>query len=353
MSNKKVGVLTLHYGLNYGGVLQTYATMQILRALGYSPVIIDRLPDSFSRNYPLRRRFAHPITQRAFYLFRKNELQPITRPVFTSDELSELLSKDFHAVIIGSDQVWRKEVFPVNGDYYMINQQNLPIKKIAFAASTGVGYWQYDAQETEAIATALSKFSGISVREAESVPLFKEHCGIDVKNILDPTLIASPEIYKPLCKKSKLSGKGKLVTYMLDWTDEKHQLANDAAKCLGIDIQHILPIEKKKKGLFSRIINQDVSVYDWVNQIATADFVVTDSFHGMAFSIIFNKQFVVIGNPNRGMARFNSLLNHFGITERLTQSTLPDISQSIDYKQVNPIHNELRKEGINFLKSSL
>lgn len=353
MSNKKVGVLTLHYGLNYGGVLQTYATMQILRALGYSPVIIDRLPDSFSRNYPLRRRFAHPITQRAFYLFRKNELQPITRPVFTSDELSELLSKDFHAVIIGSDQVWRKEVFPVNGDYYMINQQNLPIKKIAFAASTGVGYWQYDAQETEAIATALSKFSDISVREAESVPLFKEHCSIDVKNILDPTLIASPEIYKPLCKKSKLSGKGKLVTYMLDWTDEKHQLANDAAKCLGIDIQHILPIEKKKKGLFSRIINQDVSVYDWVNQIATADFVVTDSFHGMAFSIIFNKQFVVIGNPNRGMARFNSLLNHFGITERLTQSTLPDISQSIDYKQVNSIHNKLRDEGINFLKSSL
>lgn len=353
MSNKKVGVLTLHYGLNYGGVLQTYATMQILRALGYSPVIIDRLPDSFSRNYPLRRRFAHPITQRAFYLFRKNELQPITRPVFTSDELSELLSKDFHAVIVGSDQVWRKEVFPVNGDYYMINQQNLPIKKIAFAASTGVGYWQYDAQETEAIATALSKFSGISVREAESVPLFKEHCGIDVKNILDPTLIASPEIYKPLCKKSKLSGKGKLVTYMLDWTDEKHQLANDAAKCLGIDIQHILPIEKKKKGLFSRIINQDVSVYDWVNQIATADFVVTDSFHGMAFSIIFNKQFVVIGNPNRGMARFTSLINHFGITERLTQNTLPDISQSIDYNQVNFIHNELRKDGINFLKSCL
>ena len=352
-NNKKIGILTLHYGINYGGVLQTYATKETLKQLGYEPIIIDRLPDSFSRQYPLRRRLAHPLTQRPFYLFRKHELQPITRPVFSSEELTELLKEDFYGIVIGSDQVWRKEVFSVSGDYYMIHQQDLPIRKVAYAASTGVGYWQYDARETAEITNSLNKFNGLSVREAESVPIFKEYTGLDVQNILDPTLLAAPKIYYPLLKKAKLSGKGKLVTYMLDWTDEKKRIVEEASKTLNLEVQHILPVEKKRQGILSRIINQDPTVYDWVNQIATADFVVTDSFHGMSFSIIFNRQFVVIGNPERGMARFTSLLNQFGLAHRLTEHHLPDISTPIDYATVNRKHNELRTIGINFLKESL
>ena len=353
MANKKVGILTLHYGINYGGVLQTYATKETLKQLGYDPVILDRLPNTFSRKYPLTRKYAHPFTQRAFYLFRKHELQPISRPVFTSDELTALLKEDYYGIVIGSDQVWRKEVFSVDGDYYMIHQQDLPIRKVAYSASTGVAHWQYDEKETQQIKQALSKFDGLSVREAESVPVFKEHCGLDVKNILDPTLLAAPEIYTPLCKKAKLSGKGKLVTYMLDWTPEKLRIVRETAKQTGLEVQHILPIVNKRKGLLSRVMYQDPSVYDWVNQIATADFVVTDSFHGMAFSIIFHKQFVVIGNPDRGMARFTSLLNHFDITQRLTQCDIPDISTPIDYVKVNKVLKELRTEGVNFLKNNL
>ena len=353
MANKKVGILTLHYGINYGGVLQTYATKETLKQLGYDPVILDRLPNTFSRKYPLTRKYAHPFTQRAFYQFRKYELQPISRPIFTSDELTALLKEDYYGIVIGSDQVWRKEVFSVDGDYYMIHQQDLPIRKVAYSASTGVAHWQYDEKETQQIKQALSKFDGLSVREAESVPVFKEHCGLDVKNILDPTLLAAPEIYTPLCKKAKLSGKGKLVTYMLDWTPEKIRIVLEAAKQTGLDVQHILPEVKKRRGLLSRIVTQDPSVYDWVNQIATADFVVTDSFHGMAFSTIFNRQFIVIGNPERGMARFTSLLNHFGISNRLIQRDLPNISKPIDYNQVNEKLNKLRVDGVKFLKQSL
>lgn len=353
MNIKKVGILTLHYGINYGGVLQTYATKETLKHLGYEPVILDRLPNTFSRKYPLIRKYAHPFTQRAFYLFRKHELQPISRPVFTSDELTALLKEDYYGIVIGSDQVWRKEVFSVDGDYYMIHQQDLPIRKVAYSASTGVAHWQYDEKDTQQIKQALSKFDGLSVREAESVPVFKEHCGLDVKNILDPTLLAAPEIYTPLCKKAKLSGKGKLVTYMLDWTPEKLRIVRETAKQTGLEIQHILPTVNKRKGLLSRVMYQDPSVYDWVNQIATADFVVTDSFHGMAFSIIFHKQFVVIGNPDRGMARFTSLLNHFDIAHRLTQDVMPDISRSIDYVDVDMKLGDLRKTGIDFLKNNL
>ena len=351
--HKKVGILTLHYGINYGGVLQTYATKETLKLLGYDPVIIDRLPDNFSRKYPLRRLLAHPFTQRPFFLFRKNELQPITRPVFSSEELTDLLKEDFYGVVVGSDQVWRKEVFSVNGDYYLIHQQDLPLRKVAYSASTGVAHWQYDERETVEITKALDKFDGLSVREAESVPVFKTHTGLDVQNILDPTLLAPPSIYTSLCAKAKLSGKGKLVTYMLDWTSEKKSIVASACNKLGLNVQHILPSEKKREGIISRLLNQDPTVYDWVNQIATADFVVTDSFHGMAFSIIFGRQFVVIGNPARGMARFTSLLNHFGLAERLTQHEFPNIESPIDYNQVHQVLEQLRFKGIEFLKSSL
>ena len=353
MTRKKVGILTLHYGLNYGGVLQTYATKETLRQLGFEPIIIDRIPEVFGRDYPLRRRCAHPFTQRAFYLFRKYELQPISRPVFTSQELTDLLSEDFYGIVIGSDQVWRKAVFSVDGDYYMIHQQDLPIKKVAYAASTGIATWEYDEQETKEIASALKTFAGISVREEDSVPMIKEHCGVDVLSILDPTLLANPKIYAPLCKKARLSGSGKLVTYILDWTEDKQRIIDQVCSATGLEVQHILPKEKKCKGLFSRIVNQDPSVYDWVNQIATADFVVTDSFHGTAFSLIFNKQFVVIGNVARGMVRFTSLLGQFDLAERLTTDRLPDISRTIDYQSVNKVLNEKRKRGINFLRNNL
>lgn len=353
MTNKKVGILTLHYGLNYGGVLQTYATKETLKHLGFEPIIIDRIPEVFGRNYPLRRKLAHPFTQRAFYLFRKHELQPISRPVFTSDELSSLLSEGFYAIVIGSDQVWRKAVFSVDGDYYMIHQQHLPLKKVAYAASTGIATWEYDERETKEIASALKTFTGISVREEESVPMIKEHCGVNVSSILDPTLLANPKIYEPLCKKAKLSGSGKLVTYILDWTEDKQRIIDQVSSATGLEVQHILSKEKKRKGIFSRIVNQDPSVYDWVNQIATADYVVTDSFHGTAFSIIFNKQFLAIGNKARGLSRFTSLLNKLDLSERLIIDSLNIKMLKIDYDKVNTMIQNYRIEGMNFIKSNL
>lgn len=353
MTKKKVGILTLHYGLNYGGVLQTFAAKEILRQLGFEPIIIDRIPDAFGRNYPMRRLLAHPFTQRAFYQFRKHELQPVSRPVFTSQELTDLLKDGFYGIVIGSDQVWRKGVFSVDGDYYMIHQQWLPIKKVAFAASTGIATWEYDEQETQEIAAALKQFAGISVREQESVPMLHKHCGVDACAILDPTLLADSKIYEPLLQKANTYGSGKLVTYILDWNDTKRSVVEQACAATGLEAQHILPQVKKRKGIVSRIVNQDLSVYDWVNQIASADFVVTDSFHGTAFSLIFNKQFVTIGNVARGMARFTSLLGLFGLTERIAIDYLPDISQPIDYRAVNKVLDEKRTDGINFLRNCL
>lgn len=352
---KKIGILTLHYSLNYGGVLQCYATMQTLRKLGYEPEIIDRLPDSFSSRYPLVRKFVHPLTQRAYSQFRKKELQPTSYTIQSSAQLRKLLeSGEYYGVIIGSDQVWRKEVFSVDGDYFMIHQRDLPIKKVAYSASTGVGFWQYDESETNAITDALRSFDGISCREVESLPLFKEYCNIEVQNILDPTLIADPQIYDSLRKKAKLSGKDKLVTYILDWTNTKQELIDRVGKSKGLTQQHILQRNShRRNGLISRLLHQDPTVYDWVNQIATADFVVTDSFHGMAFSIIFGKQFVVIGNPKRGMARFTSLLRHLNLENRLTESLVPDISKNIDYERVFERLNKYRQQGKSFLQISL
>lgn len=351
---KQVGILTLHYGLNYGGVLQTYATKEILSSLGYSPIIIDRIPAIFGKSYPFKRAFIHPFTQHAFFAFRKNELRPISKPIFSPSELSTFITDSkLYGIVVGSDQVWRKGVFSVEGDYFLIKEQNIPIKKIAFAASMGIGKWEYNEEETQEITSSLKRFDGISVRETESVGLLKSNCDMDATNVADPTIIANPSIYDKLIGKSKTNCKGKLVTYILDWSDTKKEVINSISKSLNLEVHDILKRDYTKRSTIKRIISPSPSVYDWVGSIKSADYVITDSFHGTAFSLIFNKQFTTIGNPERGMARFNSLLGQVGLTNRITTGKETIETNDIDYSIVNHSIDDLRKTGINFLKAHL
>lgn len=349
---KKIGILTLQYALNYGGQLQCYALKEVLRQQGYDAVIIDRIPDAHGKKYVLKRAFAHPLTQKEFAGMRCHELRPMSKPVYSSEGLARLL-RNYDACIVGSDQVWRKAVFSVNGDYFFQHLEMPSLKKIAYAASLGVSEWEYDSGETEAISKALSSFKAISVREQDGVNLLRDHCGIHAQWVLDPTILADSAIYAPLINKSKMDGSGKLVTYILDWTEEKKQIVQDIHQKIGKPRFDINPVVRQHKTLLNRVLHTGVTTYDWVKLISTADFVVTDSFHGTAFSIIFNKQFYTIGNPERGMARFISILSLFGLQDRLIIQPNSLNYEDIDYSSVNKKISHEREESMWFLINSL
>ena len=269
----KIGILTLHYGFNYGGVLQAFALKSVLEAAGHSVKIIDRLPDCFPKDkYLLKRRFAYPLLHPEFSSFSRKFLRDFTAPAFDSATLAKICGREaFDAIVVGSDQVWRKEVFSVSGDYFLEFCDALKCRRIAYAASLGIDSWNRDAAETEAMSRGLRKFDAVSVREASSVGLLKEHCGIDSVCLLDPVLLAGREAFVPLLKAAGNSLHGKVVVYVLDPASqsgmEEHVRSYPADRLLPL-----LPLRREKNpGLWSRLTAHRFSVPEWVAAIAGAD----------------------------------------------------------------------------------
>ncbi len=154
----------------------------------------------------------------------------------------------------------------------------------------------------------LKKFDAVSVREASGINICRNYFGVEALQMLDPTLLLSADDYRGLiCKAHTEPSNGNILVYILDKTPEKVALVEKIAKDKNLipfwldspdEYQSNLPLEKQIK----------MSVEQWLKSFGDAEFVFTDSFHGCIFSIIFRKQFLVFGNPKRGLSRFYSLL---------------------------------------------
>ena len=172
--------------------------------------------------------------------------------------------------------------------------------------------------------------------------------------MLDPTLLLTKDRYIEFIKDYPSLGDHKLLSYILDMNDDKKKILNQVAGDKKLQIMEIdmnysdlgLPLERRVLPSFE----------NWLASFRDADFVVTDSFHACVFSIIFHKDFYAICNPKRGNDRFISLLEMFGLTDRLFNS-LDDINvlklKSIDYESVERKLKEKRQMSLSLLRTSL
>ena len=223
-------------------------------------------------------------------------------------------------------------------------------KRIAYAASFGVDNWEFSSEETRICKELAKSFNAISVREDTGVGLCEEYFGIKAEQVLDPTLLLHSSDYVKLIKEASLQKNNrKLFAYVLDKTPEKIAFVEKVAKEKGLQPNYInLSFGDIREPVKQRILP---SVEQWLSYFYDAEFVVTDSFHGCVFSIIFNKKFVTIGNEERGMSRFKSLLSLLGLERRLC-TNLSDIDSSIligeniDYEMRLSL---LRQKSMQFL----
>jgi hypothetical protein len=369
----KIGILTLPIAENYGGILQAVALYRLLHAQGHEVIllykspylarwkklaieILAKIPFHNYRNiktiykiykaWPNRKGFHGP--------FIENEIFKISKDLYTKKELENFVKKEnFDAVIVGSDQVWRKRY--INDAYYksyfLDFVDGTKTKKIAYAASFGKDHWEGEG-DSEEIAKLLKDFCAVSTREASGVNICRDSFGYnEAKHVLDPTLLMGKAFYTDeIIAKYDTSNipKGGLVTYVLDEAQEKKEIIEFVKKNTELKSLHHL------KGFSDSHIT--LSIPQWVALFANADFVVTDSFHGMVFSIIFEKEFVVIGNHDRGLDRFTSLLSLLGLEDRMVFS-MEDLKDkkidSIDYASVNKILEENKKSSLEFLTGVL
>ncbi len=372
----KIGILTHQLHTNYGGILQNYALQVALIRMGHEVKTIDYTKDlsvrvkclsllkrAFLRlcrksNLPLRgwtfRKEDNIISQHTREFVKQNIKTTQSLP------LSDIkrLNLDFDAAIVGSDQVWRYQYLGENiKEFFFSSFLNVPIK-IAYAASFGTDVWEMPNDMTNTCKELVREFRGVSVREDSGLQLCKEFLSIDAVHVLDPTMLLSVEDYVSLVEKSNISPhSGDLMTYILDKTTEKKQIIKNISESLKLTPIEVLPdktfSEVGHKGLSQCIVPP---IESWLRGFMDAKFVVTDSFHGTVFSVIFNKPFIVIGNANRGLSRMQSLLSLFGLEDRLITSmdhVAEKMNVSIDWGSVNKQWYDLRLKSLNFISNSL
>jgi len=370
MTNKNFAILTLPLHNNFGGNIQAYALANYLKSLGLNVRVINIKKAPLSK-FDLFKLNLKPFIKKylfgrdANFIFTDNEIEYInqkhrsfieenmnlTEPVYSLEVLKKIVANDsYDGVVVGSDQVWRKAYTPNIESYFLdFITDDLKIKKIAYAASFGVDHWEFDESQTKRLKELAARFDFISVREDSGVELFKRVLGFDVKHFIDPTLLLTKSDYLQLIRSTHSSNTGKLFYYILDESDYKSKAIIDLGYKLGKSCFGLENYKKKKSSIFINNLNEFVvpSVQDWLKSFYDADCVITDSFHGMVFSIIFNKPFFVFVNKQRGATRFYSLLRQLNLQNRiLDHGALPVdcLDLNIDYNEVNRKINSIRDE---------
>lgn len=360
---KKIGVLTLPTLTNYGGILQAYALVYTLRKLGYDSWLINRRWNSEHNNllHKIKKVFYHQIVIRKFDKFVEKYIVPRTSEIDTRAKMDSIRKEGFEGYVVGSDQVWRiKNVRGADYNFFLDFTRDDAVKRISYAASFGVDYWddnQDASKSIKEVTPLLKKFDAISVREDSGVRICKDVFGVSATHVLDPTLLINKDEYIANFKLNNVSKKY-LAVYILDMTHEKAEIISKISEELQLPVKYINR-PKKVLGWVPMSISEIVKpgVKQWMQSILEAQFVLTDSFHGMAFSIIFEKQFLVIGNERRGLTRFTSLLNSLDFKQCIiptdSHALTSCLAKSINYNDVIQKKCMLQSNAIKFLLYNL
>lgn len=375
----KIGILTLRLHNNYGGILQAYALQKVLQQMGHDATVIDKsrfikLPlFSFSRYYLyFKRLILKIISDRSLPVRwdkKRNEdmaimstntypfiLKHIKR-IEANDNYSNIKQDDFDAFAVGSDQVWRPMYFGQNiiACAYLSFAKEWNVKRISYAASFGTENWEYTKEQTAECKKLIKLFDAVSVRESSAVELCEKHFDTSAMHVLDPTMLLDASDYIKLFEEANTpQSPGSLMCYILDENKEKQEVVSCIEQTLHLKSFSVnSKYEVAEAPLEERI---QPPVETWLRGFYDADFVITDSFHACVFSILFEKPFIVYGNKDRGMARFNSLLSIFGLENRLitnSDDALRIINEPIDWKNVNAKKKEWQEKSFTFLGNNL
>ncbi|MCA0230351.1 MAG: polysaccharide pyruvyl transferase family protein [Bacteroidetes bacterium] len=370
----KVGILTLPLHINYGGILQAYALQYLLKRMGHEVTIIDKSQKRFIPIY----KWPFSYTKRLFikYILRENQLvfseqyHNKTYPIISQNiqnfikmylqrveinNLSTLKENDFEAIVVGSDQIWRPSYYKKIEEAYLSFAQDWDIKRVSYAPSFGTDLWEYTNIQTKKCKELVRLFDAVSVREKSGVKLCKDYFNIEAVHVLDPTLLLDMEEYIKLINNiNPPLSSGNLLCYILDETDEKRELINKIS-----EEKLLVPFRVNSKAGNHRTPLEDriqPSIEQWLRGFYDAKFIITDSFHACAFSIIFNKPFLVVGNRARGLARFESFLQVFNLKNRLVNSVYEYSLQSlndINWEEVNEILRIQKEFSFQFLSNAL
>lgn len=336
----KINLLTIHYGKCYGAVMQTYATCKLLEESGHDVKVINLVHPQCRKVYLNWRKWADLIREYQFYLFKRNFFSPLTNKSYS---ISGIKLPDADITLVGSDQVWNREITDEFGHTFYLDFVPENQKKIAFCSSFGKSEWVESEQYTSELKEMFKQFHAISIREKSGVEIMRNVFNLDSINLQDPTIGYAN--FKHLIYNEKPLDC--IFTFLLNASDDARLKAKYIADSMGVPLY--------KRNFINRYLFNGPR--HWLTNIYNAKYVITDSFHGLALSIIFRKQFFVFCANHKKFTRLKSLLELLGLTDRYI-STINDFNNRkcslltpIDYVKVDSILMDERIKFQEFITS--
>lgn len=364
---KKVGILTFSYSSNGGSVMQTYALQKTISSIeGYEasvihytktyagkPILGKNVFTKSIKNWTPKnivmwsmQLYAYPRRMRKYEKFFKQYYNGYSDHAYSREELPALAAI-YDKFVVGSDQVWNYNS-PQVDDTFFLDFVEDDSKKISYAPSFGKKNVPEDKQNHAS--QLISKFSAISVREPDGVTIVSELTGREATWVLDPSLLLDKQEYHKLSTPPKK--KGYIYLYLRERSPKLEEFAKKLARAKGLSV-----IKVHNHWLCRRSGMYPVGPHEWLGYMENADYVVTNSFHGICFSIIFEKEFYVDylkKSPTATNARIEGMLNQFGLAKRCI-SDIQDLNSldRIDYLTVNRFKARRQEESLSYLRKAL
>ena len=356
----RIGVVTNFDTKNYGSLLQAFALQRKLEELGADPYVLQKKTSDkrllgarakkflfrSGNNYSLKDKAEIKRAKKAFSI-KNRKLQTFVNENIDvrvcSPKSARLVVGDTDVMIAGSDQIWSSSAGTLS-EFTTLQFVPDRIKRYAFAAS--VGTTELNEESKILLRNGLECFTEVTVRESSAVSLIKDVTSVPVNAVLDPTFLYDEEYWAAIAKKPEVD-EPYIFVYML----RPEPVTLSAALALADKTGY-------KVYLFSnRLINDtrvknvtDAGLEEFLGYIKNADYIVTNSFHGTAFSIQFKKQFVSIAISGSGM-RVTDFLQLVGLQNRIITSAdqIDTIDNEIDWNSVEGVIRAERKRSIEYL----
>ncbi len=386
----KIGVVSCYFQMNYGSMIQALATQMALDKLGYENETINisginkeikrakikyfikaslssdiLLSKAGMAKNVLRKNFSNSdysknseLRKQEFISFYNSNFR-LSKQLSSINELSDYVSKQYSAVVVGSDQLW----LPGNiaADFYTLNWVPDSVNKISYATSFGQSVLPKDSAKKAEV--FLKRINHISVREESGQNLVKTIADRNVPVVCDPTLLFTGEEWLSIQKKEPIINEPYIFVYFLGNNPPHREFVNRLKEMTGLKIVALIHLDEfiKSDEGYADYTPYNIDPSDFLNLIRNASYICTDSFHCSVFSMQYEKEFFAFRRYTRKTAsstnsRLDTLFNLAGIDNRILsgdEEINECLQRKIDYSIVNNNLNSIRTKSYDYLRTAL
>lgn len=333
---------------NYGSQLTYYSLFKVIEKLGLSTIMIG------CHKRAQYKSVGKPI------LFKDNPYSSFDLSKQYENKIEMLNVNDLtNTFIVGPDQVWNSRLYKHFGEFTLLDFIFSDKNKISYAASFGNREWSGDEIDKVLFKFCLNRFNKISVRETSGIDICKKTFSINADWAIDPVFLAGKNVFSELTQNITMNVPNKYVfAYLLDYSNDKVELLNEISERLSCECIVVTDPNQSVANQWKKYAHTEYYIEEWLWLFQHAQYVLTDSFHGMCVSLIYKKNFTAIVNKNRGSARFEDYSSILGLNDYIINSARQALTNgfvlsNVDYERINPIIEKCVQLGLEWLTDSI